>query len=179
MTLFFGDSYTSGENNNTVSWVNYIGMHDDYVNNAISGTTMGDYSLYPVKDHDLLHQLYQQTEEIKKADRIVLAYGLNDIAAVATGYTKIINVKVALIKCLDYIKQINFDCVIDFVIPTLEEDIIHKFLLLNCDYITNRYLHICPKNFAKKWKKNWTDLFFYMTTHSLPINNFYNMIPNI
>lgn len=170
MVLFYGDSYTSGENNNMTSWVNYLEL-ESYVNNAISGTTIGDYSLYPVKKYNLLDQLYEQEALIKQAGRIILSYGLNDISAVAAGYARLIDVEVSLIKCLDYINQINPDCTVAFVFATKNEEVVEELIRLNYNYVS-RYLHLAIRKFYKKWRKTWYKLHDYIT-HLYQINCYY------
>ncbi len=107
MNLFFGDSLTSGENNNFKGYVEKLNIEEDVKNYGVSGTCIGDYSLYPVGENNLLQLLYKKKAEIKKADKIFLEYGSNDISSVAAKYTSFSRVEIDLIKSLDLIKQIN------------------------------------------------------------------------
>ena len=65
--LFFGDSLTSGENNDGKSFVEYI-PHSEKV--GVSGTTIGEYSIYPVDGYSLLSQIPRNIEKIKKAEGV-------------------------------------------------------------------------------------------------------------
>lgn len=114
MTLFFGDSFTSGENNNFNGYVEKLEIKD-CKNYGISGTCIGDYSLYPVGNNNLIDILYTKKEEIEKADIIFLEYGANDISSIICGYTTLNIVLIDLVKCLDYIHQINPRCKIYFL----------------------------------------------------------------
>lgn len=114
MIIFYGDSFTSGENNNFISYVDKLGIKN-CLNKSISGTTIGSYSLYPVKDNDLLNLLYKD-EDLKSSKKIILSYGINDIASVTIGNTTLLKVKLELNRCLDYIRQINPHCNIQFIL---------------------------------------------------------------
>ena len=114
MILFFGDSFTSGENNNFNGYVEKLKIND-YKNYGISGTCIGDYSLYPVGNNNLIDILYTKKEEIEKADIIFLEYGANDISSIICGYTTLNIALIDLVKCLDYIHQINPRCKIYFL----------------------------------------------------------------
>lgn len=114
MILFFGDSFTSGENNNFNGYVEKLKIND-YKNYGISGTCIGDYSLYPVGNNNLIDILYTKKEEIEKADIIFLEYGANDISSIICGYTTLNIALIDLVKCLDYIHQTNPECKIYFL----------------------------------------------------------------
>lgn len=124
MMLFFGDSLTSGENNHSKSYVSYLNVADRCLNFGVSGTTIGDYSLYPVESNDLLNLLYKNRLFLRTADVVFLEYGINDITSVAVGYARLIDVIVALNKCVDFIKQMNSSCRVVFILPAWDLDVI-------------------------------------------------------
>jgi lysophospholipase L1-like esterase len=135
MTLFFGDSFTSGENNNFNGYVEKLEIKD-CKNYGISGTCIGDYSLYPVGNTNLIDILYTKKEEIEKTDTIFLEYGTNDISSIICGYTTLNIVLIDLIKCLDYISQINPKCKIYFL--SLGNNL-NTFALGQIDYLKDNY----------------------------------------
>ena len=176
MILFYGDSITSGENNDFVSYVQKLGLRDYYENYAISGTTIGDYSLYPVKHNNLLELLYKDEEQIKCADKIFLSYGANDISSVALGYVKIEDVMINLNKCLDFIQQVNPDCEISYIFLSDNKKIISDLGKLQASYLSN-YLgfDFNEKKFVKVWTKCWLKFYLYVDFH-FRISEFYSMI---
>lgn len=135
--LFFGDSLTSGENNNNKSFVDYIPYSEKV---GVSGTTIGEYSIYPVDGHSLLSLIPQNIEKIKSADNIFLEYGINDITAAITANTEASKITIAFVKALDYIKQINPKAKIYFLIATNAIETIAKN---QCSYLVNDYLRYC------------------------------------
>lgn len=102
--LFFGDSLTSGENNGGKSYVDYISNSEKV---GVSGTTIGEYSIYPVDGNSLLSLIPRNIEKIKKAENIFLEYGINDSSSIITKYIEGYKVTMSFIKAIDYIKQIN------------------------------------------------------------------------
>lgn len=128
MTVFFGDSFTSGENNNFKSYVNKLSVNGVAHNLGFSGSTIGDYSLYPVREclYNLIYEYPDISDMIKNSDTVVLSYGINDISSVVVGYTSLLNVEIDLIKCLDYIKQINPNCNIKFITVSSKRNVLNK-----------------------------------------------------
>ena len=113
MNLFFGDSLTAGENNNNISFVDYV--KGNTMNLGISGTTIGEYSIYPVDGNSLLGVINRNQNAIKTSDKIFLEYGCNDVAAIMCGFATIQIVTVSLVKAIDWIKQLNPRCKIYFL----------------------------------------------------------------
>lgn len=109
-------------------------------NKAISGSTIGNYCLYPVKE-SLWNLIFEKSDLIKIVDKIVLSYGINDISSVAIGYTNLLNVKIDLNKCLDYIKQINPNCDIQFITVSLNSSVLRKVGECQLEYL-KKYLGI-------------------------------------
>ena len=136
MILFFGDSFTSAENNNFNSFVEKLKLKD-YKNYGISGTCIGNYSLYPVENNNLIDLISIKKEEIKKADIIFLEYGCNDISSIVVGYTCLNIVLIDLIKCLDFIHQLNPLCKIYFLSMG---DNLYIFSYGQLNYLKNDYL---------------------------------------
>ena len=101
--LIFGDSISAGSN----SKVKYSDYFDCEVKNlAVSGTTIGEYSIYPVDGYSLL-SLYDKDDYIKDADVILLEYGINDASAVMCDFTDTNKVMLNFVKVLDGIRQLN------------------------------------------------------------------------
>ena len=102
--LFFGDSLTSGDNNGGKSYVDYISQSEKI---GVSGTTIGEYSVYPVDGYSLLSQIHRYVKEIEEAENIFLEYGINDATAAMTAYTRGACMVIDFVKAVDAIKQIN------------------------------------------------------------------------
>lgn len=104
-SVFFGDSLTAGENNEDISFADY--MPGTTWNFGVSGTTIGEYSIYPVDGHSLLGMIPRAIDRIKDADHIFIEYGCNDVAAIMCGFATVQTVTVSFVKAIDWIKQIN------------------------------------------------------------------------
>lgn len=112
--VFYGDSLTSGENNNFVSYVDKLKTKGyDALKIGVSGTTLGEYSLYPVEGYSLALQLKGQ--EFKDAKYVFLEYGLNDAAAISADQVTIVQAILELRKRVDYIRQNSPDTKIVFL----------------------------------------------------------------
>lgn len=135
--LFFGDSITSAENNNYNGFVEKLGL-DNYKNYGVSGTCFGSYSLYPVMDNNFIDMIDKHKEEIKQAKYLFIEYGCNDISSIVAKYTTINHVKIDIIKSLDYIKQLNSDIKIFFIL--LGDKNINTFARGQCIYLSHDYL---------------------------------------
>lgn len=114
MILFFGDSITSGENNNFNGFVEKLNKKE-CVNLGVSGTCIGDYSLYPVGNNNFNELIIKEKDKIKDADIIFVEYGSNDISSVLLNYTNIKNCLIELVKAVDAISQINDNAKLYFV----------------------------------------------------------------
>ena len=136
MNLFFGDSLTAGENNNNTSFVDYVRCNS--INLGISGTTIGEYSIYPVDGNSLLGVINKYQNAIKTADKIFLEYGCNDVAAIMCGFATIQTVTVSFVKAIDWIKQLNPRCKIYFLALGYE-GAINTFAGNECYYLENDY----------------------------------------
>jgi len=136
MNLFFGDSLTAGENNNDTSFVNYVKCNS--LNLGISGTTIGEYSIYPVDGNSLLGVIARNQNSIKDADKIFLEYGCNDVAAIMCGFATIQTVTVSFVKAIDWIRQLNPFCKIYFL-ALGNEGVISSFARNECYYLENAY----------------------------------------
>ena len=137
VNVFFGDSITEGSNC-SISFVDYVNPVSTFENNGISGTTIGEYSIYPVDGNSLL-SVYNKSELITKADMIFLEYGTNDVSAIMCGFTTLQTVIVSFIKALDGIRQLNPNSIITFLAISTDHDIINKHSELQCNYLKNDY----------------------------------------
>ena len=155
MILFFGDSFTSAENNKGNGFVEKL--HDcANVNYGVSGSTIGDYSLYPVVDGDLFSMLKRYDAKIKLADKIVLEYGINDASSAIVRNLQIQPV-IDFVKCVDYIKQLNPNITIYFLsVKKMEEKIaLDQFYYLMTNYYKNiRQIYfrgVLNEDFCQTW----------------------------
>lgn len=151
-TVFLGDSITAGENNNDTSFVDYF-LGTTY-NLGISGTTIGEYSIYPVDGNSLLSLINRHRLLIEKADVIFIEYGINDVASVMCGFVTEQTVIISFIKALDAIKQINSKARIIFLtisnaLTIQQKDLISSYGKLQCDYLENVYFKNFRFNFPE------------------------------
>ncbi len=171
MDLFFGDSITSAENNNFDGYVEKIKLQN-FKNYGVSGTCIGDYSLYPVEDTNLIQLLYKKRDEIKNADRIFLEYGSNDISSIICEYTTLKVVMIEFVKCIDYIRQNNPNCEIYFI--SLGDNL-SFFAMGQIEYLKNEYFNnISDLLFTKdslidKWIETYNEFISYISKMNLKI----------
>ena len=160
--VVFGDSISAGEcSENNTSYVDFVKKELDikYVHNlAVSGTTIGDYSIYPVGPNSLLDMVFKHQEKVKVADTIFIEYGLNDVASLVAGYTTFNKVIVDFIKVIDEIKQLNSTAKIYFIALTENEKCLSKLSENYSNYLNNEYLTIPffisePKDILKTYVK--------------------------
>lgn len=145
-TIFFGDSITEGVNSKS----SFTKEFNDAINMGISGTTIGEYSIYPVDGLSLL-QVYD-CYKLRKASRVFLEYGCNDVASVMCGFTSLNNVIISFVKALDGIRQINGSAEIYFLSIADNADIIREYANYQCDYLKNDYFKGYDFVFpASKW----------------------------
>lgn len=135
MILFFGDSITSGENNNFNGFVEKLN-NKECINLGVSGTCLGDYSLYPVGKNNLSDLVIKEKDKIKDADVMFIEYGSNDISSVLLNYTNINNCLIELVKAVDAISQINDNARLYFV--SLGENK-KRFAKGQVEYLKNDY----------------------------------------
>lgn len=133
--IFFGDSLTAGENckQRYTDFLNY-----NVQNYAVSGTTIGEYSIYPVDGDSLLSQIAKHTEEIRDADMIYIEYGANDVSAIMCGFATVKTVVVSLVKAIDWIKQLNPHVTLTFLILG-SSSVINVHSEKMCRYLENDY----------------------------------------
>lgn len=156
--VFLGDSFTSGENNQNVSFVDYIKRkfpEHSIHNLGVSGTTIGEYSIYPVDGYSLLKR-YKKTD-VEHADRIVLEYGINDVSALMCGFTDIRKITVSLVKALDGIYQTNYaNPKIIFLSISNDSDIIDLYAERQCEYLEKDYFRGYNFKFPSTiWAENY------------------------
>ncbi len=167
MNLFFGDSLTSGENNGFTGYVEYLEklIGESCINLGVSGTCIGDYSLYPVGQTNLLQLLYKNEDTIRKADKIFLEYGANDISSICAGFTTLNVVEIELIKSLDFIRQLNNKAAIYFV--TLGKNS-WSMARGQSDYLNYDYLkYLKPQISDLEWDRKYHE--FQLFIEHLPI----------
>lgn len=152
----FGDSFTSGENNNFKSYVDYLPIKVKKIGE--SGTCMGDYSIYPVFDRCLLDALKKNLRQVKKSDVIFLEYGINDTASIISGNTTFNQVVLSLFKAIDYIYQINPHCRIIFLKLTSDEKMLAQYGFNYERYLKKDYLKE-SSIFISDWKDMYEKIF--------------------
>ena len=138
--IFFGDSLTAGENcERCDSFCYNITTCKMMIKNlAVSGTTIGEYSIYPVDGYSLLGRISVCQNEIRKADKIFIEYGSNDVSAVMCGFATVQTVVVSFVKALDWIRQINPRAEIYFL-TFGDDDVIKNRGERMCYYLKNDY----------------------------------------
>lgn len=156
--VFLGDSFASGEGNQNISFVDYIKRKYPNLtihNLGVSGTTIGEYSIYPVDGYSLLHR-YKKTD-VEHADRIFLEYGINDISALMCGFTDIKKITVSLVKALDGIYQTNYaNPEIFFLSISNDDDIIDLYAERQCRYLEREYFSRYDFKFPPTiWAENY------------------------
>lgn len=138
LSVFLGDSFTQGENNKNISFADYMACGKT-VNLGVSGTTIGEYSIYPVDGNSLLSLIFMNQQTIKQADRIFIEYGINDASSCMSGFVKETAVRVSFVKAIDLIKQLNDRAEIYFLALSVDKDIINDYAKLQCEYLCNDY----------------------------------------
>lgn len=63
--VFFGDSLTVGEGNKNISFADLAFQDATKVKLCESGSTVGEYSIYPVDGNSLLSKLFQNVRDVK------------------------------------------------------------------------------------------------------------------
>ena len=143
--IYFGDSITEGSNS-PCSFVNYIpGIPIENKNLAVSGTTIGEYSIYPVDGNSLL-SLYHR-KDLCYFNRIFLEYGINDVSAIMCGFATMQEVIISFVKAIDGIRQLNSFADINFLTISDKDDIIEEYARRQCEYLSNDYFKGYDFNF--------------------------------
>ena len=138
--LFMGDSLTSGENNSFTSYVQYLDKNKcNATRLAVSGTTIGEYSLYPVDGFSLVSQVKRHKMQIASADVIFLEYGVNDASAIIAGNVTYQQVLISFIKALDAIKQTNPEAEIKFLALSSDMDVLFTYARYQHKYLKEDY----------------------------------------
>lgn len=140
--VFFGDSFTEGDIDSGYSFADFVDMPSKestttYVS-GIGGTTIGEYSIYPVDGYSLLERL-KSDNSWRDADYIFLEFGINDVSAILAGFVSEKVVLVSFVKALDFIKQINPKAEIIFLSLSYMDSIIRETALLQCHYLKEDY----------------------------------------
>lgn len=165
MKLFFGDSITEGSG----SRIRFTDCLNDFTtaepadlieNKGISGTTLGEYSIYPVDGKSLLSLLKTWNNTyIKMADTIILEYGINDVSAIMCDFTSCEKVIVTFVKAIDWIRQLNPYCKIHCLSISDDDDIISAYAELQCKYLENEYFKGYGFTFPHGiWQSNYMKL---------------------
>lgn len=136
MNIFFGDSFTAGEMCEEGSFADRIGNSENF---GVSGTTIGEYSIYPVDTYSLLSKISDCEYFIRHANNIYLEYGINDVSAILCGFTTVQTVIISFVKAIDWIKQINPTANIIFLSLSKDSNIITLFAKSQCEYLSNDY----------------------------------------
>lgn len=142
--IFFGDSITEGANSEQ-DFVGYLNNYTTAYNVGISGTTIGEYSIYPV-DGQSLSALYPKID-LSRYDEIFLEYGTNDVSAIMCGFTTLQKVIVSFVKAIDGIHQKNPSAKIRFLAISLDHNIILEHSKLQCAYLKEDYFKGYDFNF--------------------------------
>ena len=138
--VFIGDSLTSGENNNFRSYAHIFQEKTKDYNVSVlgvSGACFGDYSIYPVKE-SLFSMIDNNNDLIRNCDILFIEFGINDTAAVTTGYVDLTKVYISVVMSIDYIKQLNDNVEIIFLfVDPSEKYSLDYMSYLKCDYFKN------------------------------------------
>ena len=159
--LFFGDSFTEGEGStNKCSFTHFLkDIYNISVwNFGISGTTIGEYSIYPVDGNSLLSNISKYKVFIENCDVLYLEYGINDMSAIMCDFTTLKIVEVSFVKALDAIKQINPSIKIIFLSISDKPCIVDMYANLQCKYLMDDYFkgynfYIEHKDWSDNYKK--------------------------
>lgn len=135
--LFFGDSLTEGDNCDT-RFTEFLPDEWDVWNFGVSGTTIGEYSIYPVDGNSLLSQIGKNQDLIRYSSHVFIEYGSNDVASIMCGFATVQTVTVSFIKAVDWIKQLNPDISIYFL-KFGNPDLVRNHGKRMCDYLKNDY----------------------------------------
>ena len=135
--LFFGDSLTEGDNCDC-KFTDFLPDEYNVRNFGVSGTTIGEYSIYPVDGNSLLSQIAKHQNEIHNATHIFIEYGANDVSAVMCGVATVKTVVVSFVKAIDWIRQLNSEARIIFLAPGSDAIIDEKSYNM-CKYLEDEY----------------------------------------
>lgn len=173
--VFLGDSFTSGENNDQKSFVSYLNYFKNIENFGISGTTVGDYSIYPVGNKHLT-ALLQEPEvyyAILNADYLFLEYGINDVSSLfyCSDHFQLSKYMLDINKSLDKIYQINSNIKIIFLslFDINNTYALQRYAEKQCEYLTS-YLPFYPRKIeALEWVNLYITLVAYTSKYNLSV----------
>ena len=164
-TTFFGDSLTAGECNDFRSFAKFYAEDDKDIEKgilAISGTTIGEYSVYPVDGNSFLSVLYRNKDVVENSDVIVIEYGINDASSLFLGNVTLSQIVVAVAKALDYIKQVNPNAKVYWLKPIQDRALIEEFAKYHVKYLFEDYLTGFRKaddNSALRWADDYEKIY--------------------
>lgn len=128
----------TGENNDFKGIYHYFKQYNENTKScAYSGTTLGEYSLYPVDGLSLQSHI-KQRQLFESQDIIILEYGVNDASSICANnvaYPVVLN---TFRKCIDGIKQISPQAEIVFL--KLCDDAIKVEAEGQIRYLSSNYL---------------------------------------
>ena len=157
--LFIGDSFTAGENNNFISYVQYIDKSYDSTQIGVPGTTIGEYSLYSVDGFSLLSQIDKYKDDISKTNTIFLEYGINDISSMLGNKVSYQQILDKLYQAISTLKQINPNAKIKFLVLSLDNEVIICYANNYHEYLTKDFYHDQDINHIKQmWADNYIKL---------------------
>ena len=152
--LFVGDSFTAGENNNFISYVQYIDKSYDSTQIGVPGTTIGEYSLYSVDGFSLLSQIDKYKDDISKANTIFLEYGINDISSMLGNKVSYQQILDKLDQAISTLNHINPNAKIKFLVLSLDNEVIISYANNYHEYLTKDFY---PDQDINHIKQMWTD----------------------
>jgi len=163
MNIFFGDSITEGANCITP----FTQLIPFSLNKGVSGTTIGEYSIYPVDGYSLMRKY--DCSEIREADTVFLEYGINDVTAIMCDFITLQKVIVSFVKVLDGIKQVTNADIKFLSIAEPYSVIINKYAALQCDYLSNNYFKEYDILFPASYWADMYNQFIKAVSKRLPI----------
>jgi len=157
--LFIEDSFTAEENNNSISYVQYLNKDYDSTPIGISGTTIGEYSLYLVDGFSLLSQIDKYKEKIVNADTIFLEYGINDISSMLGNKVSYHGILDNLGQAIFALKQIHPTAKVKFLVLSLDNEVIISYANNHHEYLTKDfYLDQDINHIKQMWADNYIKL---------------------
>ena len=152
--LFIGDSFTAGENNNSISYVQYLDKTYNSTQIGVPGSTIGEYSLYSVDGFSLLSQIQRYKDDISKADTIFLEYGINDISSMLGNKVSYHGILDTLDQAISTLRQINPNAKIKFLVLSLDNEVIISYANNYHEYLTKDFY---PDQDINHIKQMWAD----------------------
>jgi len=142
MWLFFGDSLLEGVNveKTVVDYMNDLEKACHRKENlAVSGTTIGEYSIYPVDGSSLLSMYELDNINRMNVRKIFLCYGSNDISAFMCGFITVKQIIVNFVKAVDGLRQYYPNAEIIFLSVSDYREVLNKYAVLQCNYLKTDY----------------------------------------